>query len=271
MRLSHSSRFSSFIVRAWKNCVWNSLCDRIRSTEYSTLFNIWYLSEISSPHSSSSYRWKNMRWYLTAEFCRQHKQHRIDLSLLLLSPLSQSLVKNIMDIIEKCMRSSDLSGLHALRSTWDCLDPSNFSSSRLMKSKKTLLMTAAREGLLDCCKFLLSIDTPHINTRCVTISLYFAQWTVRLQPDIIYTMQKFNWVYRSPLCCLPWTWKSSFSFARSWSRWEVIVLSWKGFGCDHLSVYALLIDGVIDSCICITNEIISAVIKAFEKNENLSS
>lgn len=109
---------------------------------------------------------------LSRELRTQHQLDRINLNLP--RQLLQFLLKITMDIIEKCIRSSDLSGLHALRSTWDCLDPSNFVSSRLMKSKKTLLMTAAREGRIDCCKFLLSIDTPHINTRCVTISLHFA-------------------------------------------------------------------------------------------------
>jgi hypothetical protein len=71
----------------------------------------------------------------------------------------------MMEIIEKCLRSSDLSGLHALQSMWDNLDSSVFASDRLLKSKKSLLMTAAKLGHLECCKFLLSIETPNINTR----------------------------------------------------------------------------------------------------------
>ena len=71
----------------------------------------------------------------------------------------------MMEIIEKCMRSSDLSGLHALQSMWDCSDSSTFSSDRLLKSKKTLLMTASRLGHLECCKFLLSISVPKIDSR----------------------------------------------------------------------------------------------------------
>ena len=73
--------------------------------------------------------------------------------------------KIMMEIIEKCMRSSDLSGLHALQSMWDCSDSSTFSPDRLLKSKKTLLMTASRLGHLECCKFLLSISMPKIDSR----------------------------------------------------------------------------------------------------------
>ena len=80
----------------------------------------------------------------------------------------------MMEIIEKCMRSSDLSGLHALQSMWDNQDPSVFASDRLLKSKKSLLMTASKLGHLECCKFLLSIETPNINTRYHFHSVYFS-------------------------------------------------------------------------------------------------
>ena len=76
-----------------------------------------------------------------------------------------------MDMIESCIVTSDVSGVYALQSTWDDSNPSVFSSHFLTKTKKTLLMTACKEGRFECCKFLLSIDSPHVNTRYMKISM----------------------------------------------------------------------------------------------------
>jgi hypothetical protein len=77
--------------------------------------------------------------------------------------------KNMMEIIENCMmkgpdRGADSCGLHALHSMWDNSDSYNFSPIAILKSNKTLLMTAAKMGHLECSKFLLSLHSNGINT-----------------------------------------------------------------------------------------------------------
>lgn len=129
----------------------------------------------------------------------------------------------MMEIIEKCMRSSDLSGLHALQSMWDCSDSSTFIPDRLLKSNKTLLMTASRLGHLECCKFLLSIKMPKIDSRSeqglfvtcssmkkwFTTSQHFSSCSSSILP------QKQSRFHSPSLRRLSWTWGCGFSFAGS--------------------------------------------------------
>jgi hypothetical protein len=72
---------------------------------------------------------------------------------------------SMMELIESCLKSTDASGLHSLQNMWDDSNPIDFSCSRVLKSNKTLLMTAAKMGHLNCSRFLLSVISSEINTR----------------------------------------------------------------------------------------------------------
>jgi len=71
----------------------------------------------------------------------------------------------MMELIENCLRSTDSSGLHSLQNMWDDSNPNDFSCSRLLRSDKTLLMTAAKMGHLNCSRYLLSVISSEVNTR----------------------------------------------------------------------------------------------------------